>query len=183
MSQIAARAEELLKDLGLFSAPVKVDAVAGALNLSVYPEELEDDVSGVLVVNNGSGSVLLNQRQSPNRRRFTLAHEIGHFVLHWLDGQKEDRLFLDRRYPTFSKVDDSVYLRSSSKSTSPDEERQANEFASAMLMPRQLVLDYVKSSNLAFTDEEDVARCARAFQVSEQAMLIRLKRLGLLKIS
>ena len=180
MQPIPKDPEALLIALGLFSAPVDVDKVAAGLGLSAAYEKLDDDVSGVLVVRDGQGSVILNKSQHPNRRRFTMAHEIGHYVLHWT---QQDRLFLDRRYPTFSKVDDSVYLRSSSQSTSPREEMEANEFAAALLMPKKLVLGFIKSASLSFIDEEDVSGCARAFGVSEQAMLIRLKRLGILKIT
>ncbi|MDM4772864.1 ImmA/IrrE family metallo-endopeptidase [Solimonas sp. SE-A11] len=179
MHTFPKKPEALLIELGLLSVPVNVDAVAAALNLSVSQQILDDDVSGFLVVKGGRGSVVINKSQHLNRRRFTMAHEIGHYVLH----ASSDRLFLDRKFPTISKVDESVYLRSSSQSTSAVEEIEANNFAAEMLMPKTLVENFVKRARLSFHDEEEVSACARAFGVSEQAMLIRLKRLGLLKIA
>lgn len=81
----------------------------------------------------------------------------------------------------FFRADESVYARSSSSSTTGSEEMEANAFAAALLMPRALVTEFVKKHRLGFTDEDDVSKVAKAFQVSEQAMLIRLKRLRLLK--
>jgi len=78
--KIDERAEALLRDCGQFKAPVDVSIVAAACSARVMSEELDDDVSGFLLREQGSISIAINKQHPANRQRFTLAHEIGHLV-------------------------------------------------------------------------------------------------------
>ena len=62
--------------------------------------------------------------------------------------------------------------------TTPAEEREANQFASALLMPRATVL--ARTDGQEFWDELQVSALAAEFGVSEQAMTIRLQQLDVL---
>src|SRR5690348_7730596 len=69
------------------SAPVDVDAIANDLGLKVYRTDLGPEVFGILKRDSSRGgwsgyAVWVNGKNHPNRQRFTLAHEIAHFVLH-----------------------------------------------------------------------------------------------------
>jgi Zn-dependent peptidase ImmA (M78 family) len=165
--KIDERAETLLRDCGQFKAPVDVSTVAAACSARVVYEELDDDVSGFLLREQGSISIAINKQHPANRQRFTLAHEIGHLVLHADQG---DRLWLDTAY---------YYRDGSSSKGDQAAEVQANQFAAGLLMPEELVKAEVQNS--PHITEVDVMKLAMKFEVSERAMTFRLISLGLLE--
>ena len=57
-----------------------------------YP--LGDDVSGLLSIENGVGTIGYNQTEPKVRKRFTIAHELGHFELH----RDKSDLFVDKQF-------------------------------------------------------------------------------------
>ena len=103
--------------------------------------------------------ILLNTRDAPTRRRFTAAHELYHH-LSYTDGSTELR-------PLFYSVREREL-------SAPEiiEERQANRFAAALLMPDSAVKDMAREGL-------SPAQMARRFGVSVEAMDIRLQKLGL----
>lgn len=174
--QIEERALDVLRAANAYCSPVDLDKVAKTLGVEVHYDPLEDHISGVLIIRSGERHALINGAHHPNRRRFSLAHELGHLVLH---DSKGDRLFIDegvRLYQRIGAASDSAYVRPGSHTT-PIEEKEANMFASAVLMPKALV--EAATVQLDLDLETDVAHLARQFQVSEQAMSIRLHQLGL----
>lgn len=104
-------------------------------------------VSGVTVVIPGlMPLVVLNSEQPADRLRFTLAHELGHLVMH--------------KFP------------------SPNMESEANDFASALLMPKSEITIALRGRPL------DMARLASLkpeWRVSMQAVLYRAQSLGLIE--
>ncbi len=156
------RATKLLRDHDEFSPPVDVEALARALGISVNFEELDSDVSGVMLIEDGSVKVAINAAHHRHRQRFTLAHEIGHVLLH----AKGDRVFVDRRF----------FRNEWSSRGELREEIEANAFAAALLMPKLLIREYVDAES-GITDI-DVFRLATQFAVSEQAMTLRLVKLN-----
>lgn len=177
-NDIESSASELLRQFNPSAQPVDVENLAVALGAQVHYQDLEDSVSGALVIKGDETHVFVNRSHHPNRQRFTIAHELGHLVLH---GAGEDRLFVDTTLKVYQRVgqSNSSAYTSEDSSTTPEEEREANNFAAALLMPRPLLEAAAFKSMLA--DESDIAALARDFQVSEQAMSIRLQRLGLIE--
>lgn len=163
--EIDKRSTELLQKLSLFRAPVDVEAVARHLGAELVFDELEDDVSGLLLREHGTSTIAVNKLHHPNRQRFTLAHECGHLLLH---ADKGDRLWLDR----------ALFFRDSSSSAGDQlSEIEANQFAAGLLMPEELVLKAIGRGQAI--SEFDVVRLAMRFEVSERAMTFRLVSLGL----
>ncbi|WP_200289902.1 ImmA/IrrE family metallo-endopeptidase [Rhodospirillum rubrum] len=140
-------------------APVDLDALANALGIDVISDDfMSDDVSGRIERTPGEFRdyrITLNGRHHPNRRRFTLAHEIGHFILH--RDMIGDGIF-----------DDAMYR----SSLADRYERQANRYAAELLMPASLVRRYIQEHNPA------PGQLARHFQVSKAAAEIRLAEIG-----
>ncbi len=168
-SQIDARAEDILRQTGMLRVPVDVELVAHRLNLRTEAAPLGENVSGLLVVEKGHGVIGYNVTQALVRQRFTIAHEIGHFVLHRRDDPSA--LFIDTHYI--------VYRRDAQSSTGEDRrEREANRFAAALLMPATLLHAEIQKQPFDFGDEEMLTELASKFQVSTQAMSIRLSNLG-----
>ena len=156
------RAAKLLREHGVTAPAVDVEALAEALDISVQYERLASDMSGVLLVEDRSAKVAVNESHHRNRQRFTLAHEIGHVLLH----AAEDRVFVDRRF----------FRNAWSTKGELREEIEANAFAASLLMPKRFIAQHLEPGT-GITDL-DVFRLATRFEVSEQAMTLRLVKLG-----
>lgn len=170
---IESRAHDLLREFGFEQAPIPVDLVASRLGARVYYQPFDSpDVSGMLFREDGKPPIIgVNDKNADVRKRFTIAHEVAHLVLH--PGQP---LILDRHVR--------VNFRDATSSTATDEQEiEANAFAATLLMPRSLVRDRLQhhlDADLHASDEELVHRLADDFSVSDQAMQYRLINLGLL---
>jgi Zn-dependent peptidase ImmA (M78 family) len=145
---LRARYQELFDGEEL---PVPVESIAeDLLGLAIHEREL-DGISGLLYPE--ERKVYVNASDVPARRRFTIAHELGHWICQCLEG---------RGAPVMCRAED----------VSPDAdrtlEREANVFAAELLMPEAAVRE-------AATEQDSAAR----FGVSEQAMQWRLFSFGL----
>lgn len=160
-------AASLLKTVwtrGLLETPIPVDPIriARSLGIDTLDADLGPDVAGAIVKQGGRDPViLLNIKDSSNRKRFTCAHELGHFVR---QSQKaalagEDYEFIDLRATL------------ASEGTDP-EEIYANQFAASLLMPESQVKEFHKK-------DLGPVEMAYEFQVSSDAMGFRLHKLGL----
>lgn len=180
MVNIPKEASNLLVKYGLFSAPVDLEKLSGHLGATIHREPLEDEVSGMLVITEGTKHIVVNKNHHLNRQRFTIAHEIGHLCLHHKDG---DQLFVDNKLAVYNRIGtaSSNAYSAPNSTTSIDDERQANNFAAALLMPEPLLRTYIDSRQLDISDEFDVSLLANAFCVSEQAMSIRLNSINLIE--
>lgn len=143
------------------TAPVDVDGLAKVLGLKVGTDaSLGPDISGKIVRdrrgNSAGYSIIINANDSPRRQRFTLAHEIAHYVLH--------------RDLIGDGLEDSALYRSKLNEWY---ERQANRMAADILLPPGLV------RRMWGGGARGIYQLADAFNVSEQALRIRLAELGL----
>lgn len=170
---IESRAELLLTETNLLTAPVRVDLLARRLGLAVEPIELRDDISGVLVVNGEHGTIGYNRQHHSVRQRFSIAHELGHYILH----RDKMQLFIDKGYTAVAFRDQ----RSSSGELK--QEREANAFAAAVLMPQNLIKEQVQRQELDWADGNVLNDLASLFEVSVQAMSFRLANLGHLELA
>ena len=162
MGKPEAEATRLLQETGLGrELPVDVGRIAAYLGAQVIEERLVRGPSGLLYRDGDQVVIGVNSSHAERRRRFTVAHEIGHLVLH-----KGRTLILDR-----------ANFRDATSSTATNyEEIQANAFAAELLMPRAQV--YARQGGRA-RDADLVRDLADTFKVSEQAMGCRLVNLGL----
>lgn len=154
-TEIESRAEELLRAAGVEDEiPVPLEKVAAHLGykcLGFTSDENTKDISGV--IDYANKAIYVNQSESLNRQRFTMAHEIGHAVLHIADGP--------------GMVD----LRQSIDHPQNQKEKEANQFAAALLMPREpFLMEWSKTSST-------VDGVSAIFGASKQAVEIRSKNL------
>jgi hypothetical protein len=130
--------------------PVPVESIAeDLLGLAVEAREL--DVSGMLLP--AERRILVNAAEPEPRQRFTIAHELGHWVCQCLEGTVQP-----------------VYCRAEEVGVDPQAkalEREANIFAANLVMP-ELAVRAAADANPEIT-----------FGVSEAAMAWRLFNLGL----
>jgi Zn-dependent peptidase ImmA (M78 family) len=167
-SEISTQAIDLLKDAGLYRLPVDVETLAAKCGISVNFVDLGDDYSGLLVIRGGSAFAHINAHHHPNRQRFSLAHEIGHFVLHAGGAVDVESAYVDRTMQLYQRRD-----RDSNRM-----EMEANFFAATLLMPEQLIRSKIFDEGYDLEDESDVARLAVVIKVSEQALSIRLTQMA-----
>lgn len=128
-------------------------------------EEMDDSDSGLLLIEGGRAIIAINDSHHPNRQRFTAAHECGHYFLH---REGDEQLFVDQAFargPTASAGTDAFEI-------------EANQFAAELLMPEDMVKDAAVSQSLS---DLDIAMLALRFEISEQAMTLRLVKLGLVQ--
>lgn len=150
-----------------YGIPVDVEKVAESHNVSVVEQDLEDSVSGVLVVKDGRGIIGVNANHHPNRRRFTIAHELGHYLLH----PEASEVFVDRS---------PVFFRDGNSAEGVDQnEVDANAFAAGLLMPEKDLIELLDDQPVDAFDDVSVRRLSARFGVSTQALTIRLTTLGL----
>lgn len=140
------------------SAPVDVVGLARSLGINVWDGHPGPGMAGKLFrdeVNGGSAgfSIVVNQTDPYARKRFTVAHELAHFLLH------------RERVDSHGFISDDAWYRSGMTTS---EEAEANRMAADILMPNHLIAYYQENGLI------DVDALARKFEVSRQAMSIRL---------
>lgn len=139
--------------------PIPVGAIAKELGVKVMKATLPAGISGEIKEENGTFVIRVNRHDVKERQRFTVAHEIAHFLLH------KDRIG--------DGITDDILYRSK---LSDHMEIQANRLAADILMPWHLV--QVKLSEYKnFRDEEKYEKIANEAEVSTTAIKIRLGKL------
>ena len=166
------KAEKTLRDTDAYRVPVAIDLVAQRLNLTMEAAALGEHVSGMLVVKSDRGAIGYNSAHARVRQRFTISHEIAHYLLHAKKSEKA-QLFIDRHV---------AFRRDEKSATGVDrEEVEANQLGAALLMPKSLVQQEIKRQDLNLDDEEAINLLAKRFQVSTAAMSNRLTNLRMLR--
>ncbi len=153
-------AEVLLNAAEISRPPVPVEKLAKGCGIRVLRWRLEN-VDGLVMRLDGQAVIGVNDAHHPNRRRFTIAHELGHHLLGHDDGFHVD--FSDDLSPAATGEHPGYNWR---------HERAANDFAANLLMPARMVRELTPRI-------EDLATLADAFEVSTAAMGIRLRNLRL----
>lgn len=137
------------------SYPVPLDKICQKLGIYLSYIPASDDLSGRIYLSNGIYCIEANLRHSEPRRRFTIAHELGHYCLH--------QEFLNSVGTILERSTRSFVIR--------DKEIEADEFAAELLMPQA---EFTKQYN-----NLDVNTLAEYFAVSIQATYMRIKALKL----
>ena len=160
-------AQKVLRSVG-YDIPVDIERIIQSHNIPIRYQPMEDSMSSMLVIKSGSAVIGVNQAHPPTRRRFSLAHELGHYLLHG----KSPRVFLDAS---------TIFFRDELAAEGSDiEEIEANTFAAELLMPENVLRRIIRQSPFDAFDERAVQRLAAQFEVSVQALTIRLTRLRLI---
>ncbi len=160
MDQNRKKISDLLRKAGVQRAPIPVERIAETLGIRVRYSPSSDGVSGALIKKGKDLIIGVNSSQHSNRQRFTVAHEIAHFILHKGDWN----LHVDEDFCINRDGTDNL------------DEREANKFAAELLMPEELLQADV--SRFPFVDDAVVSTLADKYKVSSKAMQIRLANLG-----
>ena len=162
----------ILRNAGLTVPPIDVEIVAEFVGATIKREQFDGELSGALYRFDEGSVIGVNSEHHENRQRFTIAHEVGHLVLH------EDPVFVDRSYAAPPVRNRPSYLRDAKSSHAVDpKEIEANKFAAALLMPADMIREALERLDVP-VDHEGLEDLASAFGVSTQAMGFRLVNLG-----
>ncbi|MFS8182957.1 ImmA/IrrE family metallo-endopeptidase [Pseudovibrio denitrificans] len=139
--------------------PVKLGAIAKRLGVKVLLSTLPRGTSGQIGQENGNFVIRINRHEAKHRQRFTLAHELAHFLLH------RDRIVAEGGWS------ENVLLRSGQPANI---EYEANRLASDLVIPSEQLAEVTAEYSGPMTSEviEDLAR---RFGVSTAAMEIKLQ--------
>lgn len=135
---------------------------------------LNADVLGGITKADGHYYIVINNVQEEKRKRFTIAHELGHFILH--------QEILDKKETILDKVGESnatVLLRQTDAegtSITNKEEIEANKMAADILMPFDKIREVMTSKGGDNNNRPDVSYLADYFNVSLTAMAYRLEK-------
>ena len=176
---IKSAVQALIDDL--HELPVDVEKIAREkLHIEIIetPFAENPDLSGMLVRNGDQVFMAINAVQSKPRQRFTIAHEIGHYLL-----DEAKPIWVDKRIRPVQ-----VSFRTTGASGTPTSyqlpEVRANRFAAELLMPADWVtreFEALDSPEVDWSDDDGPIRSlATRFDASIQAMTIRLLELKLL---
>lgn len=115
---------------------------------------MEPATSGSLTFSEGVWVIRVNKSQNIRRQRFTIAHELGHYMMH----RNKSESFTDE-----------VFFRTEKKDLI---EYRANEFASQLLMPEEKVRRAISDG------VRNLGELSERFNVSSAAMKVRVQELG-----
>ncbi|OOF85602.1 hypothetical protein BKG93_04330 [Rodentibacter ratti] len=141
--------------------PVDPIAIAKCFGINVTYDNLPGDASGALVKTQDMDypMILVDQSEPDVRKRFTIAHEIGHYIYN---------TFI-LKLTNYEKID---YRNSKSSGGTDQEEIFANKFAAALLMPER----YLNTLDLSLMWRR--IEYASMLKVSTEALNYRLNALS-----
>jgi Zn-dependent peptidase ImmA (M78 family) len=152
---VLLKVSQVLKENSVFEPPVLPKELAENYGHSVIFAEFPDhakDVMGFLDLD--TSEIFVNSADPPNRQTFTIAHELGHALMHGEALKKHpDKYTVLYRKPLASEIDPI--------------EQEANAFAANLLVPRNMLDKYHPLAT--------VSELARLFIVSEEVIRYRLQ--------
>lgn len=159
---IEIRASELRSEWGLSSdEPIQVKPLLLKLDILTLFRPLDDDFSGMCLKRNNSRFILINANHPIGRQHFTIAHEFYH-------------LFVQETFEVH-------YCNPGSKNASK-QEKEADFFASVLLMPQMGIKKMIPEPELMRKDVSlaTLLKLEHYFGVSRGALLVRLSFLKLI---
>lgn len=139
-------ADQLLRTFAITTPPVDVRSLAKRMGV-VINDVPAYEFSGSVEQDDDAAIIKLRRSDAEVRKRFTIAHELGHLILHG-----DQKLWRDASFSGSAK------------------EMQANGYAAALLVPLWMLTPYARSSQFDY----DAEKLAGLFHVSKTMMQIRL---------
>lgn len=157
---------------------VDVVKIARAMGFSIYSSQFrEENVEGFISINDenidkfkNKKIIKLNKKENMFKKRFIIAHELGHYLFEFND---------------FSLESNNKFLNASFKSTPPVEkeeiikENRASYFAACLLMPKDAFLKKYREFSKNFKNYDLILKLSTYFEVPVKSVEIRFKELNL----
>ncbi len=170
--KIRGLVDQLVEQYVVKGEPVDIESIAEKLEIEIKHEDL-GNISGILYNEGGKAIIGVNRDQGSNRKRFTIAHEIGHFLLHGHESLHIDKIFPQKVRLRDQAASGGIYI----------DEMEANAFAAELLMPRDLLLEeeLLQREVIDYDEDDMIGKLAKKYKVSQQAMTFRLMNLGMIE--
>ncbi len=155
-------ARKLHEQVGTLNGPVPIEEIAEALDIVEVRIAEFDGFEGMLLTDTSrrEGAILANARGGPRRARFTIAHELGHYLL-------ERHVLSDEAGFRCRSAD----LREGREDNQHRiQETQANQFAAEVLCPCAAVTKLLSGE----ADLRDGERLRDRFEISLEAAVRRI---------
>jgi Zn-dependent peptidase ImmA (M78 family) len=152
--------------------PVPIKKIISDFGIFLKEEPAEDSLSGFILIDSENKRTIIgvNRNHHDKRKRFSMAHELGHYLLHHNEG-----VHIDHKVKIMLRNEDS-------RKGINSREKEANLFAAELLMPAMFLKeDIEKINNISLLDENDekeLKELANKYNVSTQALTFRLIYLG-----
>jgi Zn-dependent peptidase ImmA (M78 family) len=161
--------EEILRQNPNIRYPIPLERFVELAGIESISELATDGFEGMLITNaeKSRGAIMIKAGTSPRRRRFTIAHELGHFLLPWHRQQK------------FSCKSSDIKDSGNNRGLAPEQitiETEANAFASELLMPSSAFKNFI--DNFETPTLLDLSSLSDRFDVSFEATVHRYKALS-----
>lgn len=152
------QAMSLLKMANIVEAPIDIYKIAKMLGFTIIEADFPDNYSGEIYIEGKIKSIGINKNQTKNRQRFSIAHELGHYLnpQQYID---EEEVSGDTEFDYTNPLH--------------QQEKEANMFASELLIPKEFLIKDLDIFGL------DIDKLTEKYQVSEQTMWIKLTTLRL----
>src|SRR5258708_22690641 len=162
-----SEAAELLSRLKIPTEPTPVEKIAKELGAQIRFAPFDEEISGMIHVKDGAIVIGVNALHHPPRQRFTIAHELGHLVLH--KDKITSHVHIDKGFPA-------ALMRDTRSAAGTDTvEVQANQFASELLVPQALLdKELAGRAVIDMEDEKPLEELAKKFKVSKQAIQYKI---------
>lgn len=155
--------------LGLGADAADLDAIAERLGVLVVRHPFgENGLDGMYTWDGRTGIIGVNTSLRPGRRRFTLAHELGHHELHRFRGPQE-------------LADANVSSDRAAGGGKDPDEVAANSFAAHLLLPREGLLATVGDARNSRVGPEQVVALVARYRVSWEMSCWRLNNEGVIR--
>lgn len=149
------------KEKGIQTTPLDIKSVIEHIfHIKICETDLGKSVSGFLEKIGDSWVIYINKYENEYRKRFTLAHELGHFISH------KDNYDIGGAI-----IKDQIFFRDEN---TDEKEQQANNFAAELLMPEDEFKNFIKRG------DNTILKLADRFQLSTAAVRYRAYKLGLI---
>lgn len=159
LNRIESREKEVLARY-MADYPVKLGALAKELGVRIRVSSLGTGVSGQISREDDGYTIKVNRNEARERQRFTIGHELAHYLLH--------RDVIDS---SPDGITDNVLYRSGA----PERiEYEANRLAAEIVMPMTLIEKELQERFGGVVTEASIEALAKRFEVSKAAMEIRL---------
>ncbi len=150
--------------------PVPVNDIIRQYKIELKESALDDSMSGMMVTReNGTSVIVINKDHHINRKRFSMAHELGHYLLH----RDTRSIFVDTSEKKF-------YRDAEASTGTKIQEIEANAFAAELLMPEKKIKELVPEK-LSSLNDDIIENLSEQFGVSQSALIFRLQKLMLLE--
>jgi Zn-dependent peptidase ImmA (M78 family) len=151
-----AKAREILNEFEITVPPVQIEEIIESHGIKLEKINAAENFDGELIPD--KRLIRINKSNPKNRQRFTMAHELGHWVLY-----HKSRLFEMNEEPALESLN-GYSLSLESKFSNKQREIEANYFASELLIPLSWIeVDWRKY-------KQDIKKLCDLYQVSEQAL-------------